>query len=83
MVENKFFLFHRVKNIGIWYTILDAIGKLSVFTNSMIIAFTTDIIPQVVYYFQNNYSMNGYFQSTLSHYQLTELDPRVNEAVCV
>lgn len=73
----------RVKNIGIWYAIMDAIGKISVFTNSMIIAFTTDIIPQLVYYFNNNYSMNGYFNSTLSVYEITKFDPSINVNNCV
>jgi len=73
----------RVKNIGIWYTILDAIGKLSVFTNSMILAFTTDIIPQIVFFFENGYSMRGYFVSTLSTYQLTDYDLPVDASTCV
>jgi anoctamin-1 len=38
----------RVRDIGVWYRILDSIGKLSVITNAFIIAFTTDFIPRLV-----------------------------------
>lgn len=44
----------RVKNIGIWYRILDSIGKLSVLTNAIIIAFTSDFIPRLIYYSKHN-----------------------------
>ncbi|KAJ8968708.1 hypothetical protein NQ314_002163 [Rhamnusium bicolor] len=39
----------RVKDIGVWYRILDSIGKLSVVTNGFIIAFTSEFIPKLVY----------------------------------
>lgn len=54
---------------------MDAIGKLCVFTNSMIIAFTTDIIPEMLYFLENGFSSEGYYASTLSVYQITPLDP--------
>lgn len=62
----------RVKNIGIWYRILDSIGKLSVLTNAIIIAFTSDFIPRLFFYSQNG-SMNGYLNSTLSSFNVSEL----------
>lgn len=57
----------RVKDIGVWYTILDALGKLSVFTNAVIIAFNTDIIPRMMYYFTNG-NLKNFYESTLSNY---------------
>ncbi|GJQ69772.1 hypothetical protein Trydic_g22331 [Trypoxylus dichotomus] len=39
----------RVRDIGVWYRILDSIGKLSVVTNGFIIAFTSNFIPRLVY----------------------------------
>lgn len=39
----------RVRDIGVWYRILDCIGKLSVITNGFIIAFTSEFIPRLVY----------------------------------
>lgn len=62
----------RVKNIGIWYGILDSIGKLSVLTNAVIIAFTSDFIPRTMYY-SKHHSMTGYINSTLSAFNLSDL----------
>ncbi|OTF80707.1 hypothetical protein BLA29_004251, partial [Euroglyphus maynei] len=59
--------------IGVWYTILDALGKLSVFTNAVIIAFNTDIIPRLMYYF-NNGNLKNFFASTLSNYVISSND---------
>ncbi|XP_046917089.2 LOW QUALITY PROTEIN: anoctamin-4-like [Dermatophagoides farinae] len=58
----------RVKNIGIWYRILDTICKLSVITNAMIIAFTTEFVPRLIYYFEHG-ALNGYVNSTLSFFE--------------
>lgn len=62
----------RVKNIGIWYKILDTIGKMSVITNAIIIAFTSDFIPRLYYYYENG-SLEGYFESTLSLFEIGDL----------
>jgi len=59
----------RVKNIGIWYRILDAIGKFSVVTNAFVIAFTSDFIPRMYYYTTHNYTMADYLNYTLSLYE--------------
>ncbi|OTF74678.1 anoctamin-1-like protein [Euroglyphus maynei] len=58
----------RVKNIGIWYRILDTICKLSVITNAMIIAFTTEFVPRLIYYFEHG-ALTGYVNSTLSFFE--------------
>lgn len=39
----------RVKNIGVWFHILDILGHLSVVTNALIIAFSSNFIPRIVY----------------------------------
>ena len=36
----------QVKNIGIWFKILEIVTKISVVVNSFVIAFTTDFIPR-------------------------------------
>ena len=36
----------QVKDIGIWYKILEIVTKISVVVNSFVIAFTTDFIPR-------------------------------------
>ncbi|PNF43988.1 hypothetical protein B7P43_G00902 [Cryptotermes secundus] len=39
----------RVKNIGVWFHILDILGTLSVVTNAFIIAFSSNFIPRMMY----------------------------------
>ncbi|XP_042894879.1 anoctamin-5 isoform X2 [Parasteatoda tepidariorum] len=60
----------RVQNIGIWYRILDSIGKLAVLSNAIIIAFTSDMIPRLVYrlYYSPDYSLDGFVEYTLSRF---------------
>ena len=74
----------RVKDIGIWHSILNGIGKLSVFTSSMILSFTTDIVPQLVYFVQNG-NLVDYFNSTMSIYEIKpeDLYPPNNATNCL
>ena len=39
----------QVRNIGIWFKILEILTKISVLINSFVIAFTTDFIPRWKY----------------------------------
>lgn len=66
----------RVKDIGIWYRILDSIGKLSVITNGFIIAFTSDFIPRLIYRFfvSENNSLDGYLNFTLANFNVNDLE---------
>ncbi|KAI8430339.1 hypothetical protein MSG28_000644 [Choristoneura fumiferana] len=58
----------RVNDIGVWYRILDSIGKLSVITNGFIIAFTSEFIPRLVYQFSHDGSLDGYVNHTLANF---------------
>ncbi|GFS73473.1 anoctamin-1 [Trichonephila clavipes] len=60
----------RVQNIGIWYRILDSIGKLAVLTNGIIIAFTSDMIPRIVYRItmSPDYTLHGFVNYSLSYF---------------
>lgn len=60
----------RVRDIGIWYRILDSIGKLSVITNGFIIAFTSDFIPRLIYQtsVSADGSLKGYLNFSLSYF---------------
>lgn len=62
----------RVNDIGVWYRILDSIGKLSIITNGFIIAFTSEFIPRLVYQFTNG-SMNHYVNHTLADFNISVL----------
>ncbi|XP_015601700.1 anoctamin-1 isoform X2 [Cephus cinctus] len=65
----------RVRDIGIWYKILDSISKLSVITNAFIIAFTSNFIPRLVYLMtvSDNYSLDGFLEHSLSKFNTTDL----------
>lgn len=71
-------VFARVRNIGIWYRILDSISKLAVITNGFIIAFTSDFVPRLVYayyYSPVRGSLDGYINFTLSNFNTSEYEP--------
>ncbi|VEN38241.1 unnamed protein product [Callosobruchus maculatus] len=63
----------RVKDIGVWYRILDSIGKLSVVTNAFIIAFTSDFIPKLVY-LNAHKSLDNYLENSLSYFNTSDFD---------
>ncbi|RWS20154.1 hypothetical protein B4U80_02926, partial [Leptotrombidium deliense] len=63
----------RVKDIGVWYGILEVIGKLAVLSNALIIAFTSDFIPRI-YHLAKYGSMETYVNETLSFYESKEFN---------
>ncbi|GAB0099220.1 Anoctamin [Sergentomyia squamirostris] len=75
----------RVRDIGIWYRILDSIGKLSVITNGFIIAFTSDFIPRLVYQIvvSPDGSLKGYMNYSLAYFDTRDLqagsEPQMTE----
>ncbi|KAI3380610.1 hypothetical protein SNEBB_011198 [Seison nebaliae] len=71
------------RNIGIWVKIISAMAKIAVITNAVIIAWTTDFIPRLVYKFAfegNNdvYQYNSYMNFTLSYYPIETLNITTN-----
>ncbi|XP_053600651.1 anoctamin-1 isoform X3 [Plodia interpunctella] len=64
----------RVTDIGVWYRILDSIGKLSIITNGFIIAFTSEFIPRLVYRMSNGGDMDGYVKYTLANFDTSVLE---------
>ena len=39
----------RVEDIGEWYSVIEAIGKVAVLMNVFILAFTSEFIPKLAY----------------------------------
>ncbi|XP_034248774.1 anoctamin-1-like isoform X2 [Thrips palmi] len=68
----------RVRDIGVWYRILDSIGKLSVITNGCIIAFTSNFIPRLVYAFavSENNSLDGFLNHSLAYFNMSDLEKK-------
>ncbi|KAF3826318.1 hypothetical protein GH733_006432 [Mirounga leonina] len=69
----------KAQDIGAWQPIMQGIAILAVVTNAMIIAFTSDMIPRLVYYWSfsvppygnhTHYTMEGYINSTLSIFKV-------------
>ncbi|CAF4896928.1 unnamed protein product [Pieris macdunnoughi] len=63
----------RVNDIGVWYKILDSIGKVSIITNGFIIAFTSDFIPRLVYKYTSG-TLDQYVNHTLTDFNVTVLE---------
>uniref|UniRef100_G3Q4R9 Anoctamin n=1 Tax=Gasterosteus aculeatus aculeatus TaxID=481459 RepID=G3Q4R9_GASAC len=71
----------KAQDIGAWQPILQGIAILAVATNAMIIAFTSDMIPRLVYYWSfsvypygdhSNHTMQGYINSSLSVFNIDD-----------
>ncbi|XP_028425965.1 LOW QUALITY PROTEIN: anoctamin-6 [Perca flavescens] len=71
----------KAQDIGAWQPILQGIAILAVATNAMIIAFTSDMIPRLVYYWSfsvypygdhSNSTMQGYINSSLSIFNIED-----------
>ncbi|KAM6962138.1 anoctamin-6 [Tautogolabrus adspersus] len=71
----------KAQDIGAWQPILQAVAILAVATNAMIIAFTSDMIPRLVYYWSfsvypygdyGNHTMEGYINTSLSIFDIKD-----------
>ncbi|XP_068947401.1 anoctamin-5 isoform X10 [Petaurus breviceps papuanus] len=66
----------KAHSIGVWQEILNGMAVLSVVTNAFIVAFTSDMIPRLVYYYaystDPNSPMSGYINNSLSVFQTSD-----------
>ncbi|KAM6896348.1 anoctamin-6 [Lycodopsis pacificus] len=71
----------KAQDIGAWQPILHSVAIVAVATNAMIIAFTSDMIPRLVYYWSfsvypygdhHNNTMQGYINSSLSIFNISD-----------
>lgn len=56
----------RAQDIGVWFTILDALAQLAVISNAFLIAFTSEFLPRLLYQYQYNWDLVGYTNFTLA-----------------
>ncbi|XP_065813201.1 anoctamin-5 isoform X2 [Labrus bergylta] len=67
----------KAHSIGAWQEILNGMAVLSVVTNAFIVAFTSDMIPRLVYMYayqsKEEMSMKGYINSSLSVFNISEI----------
>lgn len=82
---------HRATNIGIWFRILDVVAKLAIISNAVIIAFTSNFIPRMMYRYLINKDHNdeGFLNDTLSYFNTSHfqesarpLFPSLNVTMC-
>ncbi|KAK7868057.1 hypothetical protein R5R35_007504 [Gryllus longicercus] len=81
----------RVKNIGVWFRIMDIIARMSVVTNAFIIAFSSNFIPRLVYMMtvtRNNTDV-GFLNFTLAYFNTSDfkeneapIHPNMNVSIC-
>uniref|UniRef100_A0A672T9Q3 Anoctamin n=1 Tax=Sinocyclocheilus grahami TaxID=75366 RepID=A0A672T9Q3_SINGR len=71
----------KAQDIGAWQPILQGVAILAVATNAAIIAFTSDMIPRLVYYWAfsvspysdgSDHTMTGYINSSLSVFNIAD-----------
>ncbi|XP_064198338.1 anoctamin-6-like [Anguilla rostrata] len=71
----------KAQDIGAWQPILQGVAILAVATNAAIIAFTSDMIPRLVYYWSfsaypygqhTSNTMEGYINNTLSVFNIED-----------
>ncbi|XP_070129539.1 anoctamin-5 isoform X2 [Equus przewalskii] len=66
----------KAHSIGVWQDILYGMAVLSVATNAFIVAFTSDIIPRLVYYYAYSTDatepMKGYINNSLSTFLIAD-----------
>ncbi|KAK3097463.1 hypothetical protein FSP39_009845, partial [Pinctada imbricata] len=67
----------RAQDIGIWFGILRGISAIAVVSNAVIIAFTSEFIPKLVYTYgySNDTSLNGYVEFSLSNFATKDFQP--------
>lgn len=59
----------RVRNIGVWYNIMAIVSKMAVTSSAIIIAFSTNFIPKLVYKMTtHDNTLEGYLDFTLAHF---------------
>uniref|UniRef100_A0AC35U6X5 Anoctamin n=1 Tax=Rhabditophanes sp. KR3021 TaxID=114890 RepID=A0AC35U6X5_9BILA len=65
------------KNIGIWLSILDGISTFAVLVNASVIAFTSDFVPKLFYYFKYEKELYGYMDNSLSYFDASLLNMNI------
>ncbi|XP_042191668.1 anoctamin-6 isoform X2 [Callorhinchus milii] len=75
----------KAQDIGAWQPILQGVAVFAAVTNALIIAFTSDMIPRLVYYWSlsvypygqfSSPTMEGYINSSLSVFRVSDFTDR-------
>jgi len=68
----------KVRSIGVWFNIMETVGRISILTNALIIALTSEFIPKMVYsrFYSEDNSLDGYVDWTLSSFAMNTTECR-------
>ena len=66
----------KVRSIGVWFQIMETVGWISIITNALIIAITSEFIPKAVYlyHYSQDQSLTGYVDFSLSRIDMIDID---------
>ncbi|XP_055585585.1 anoctamin-1 [Uranotaenia lowii] len=81
----KFLLFYkravpqRARNIGMWYNVMHALGKVAVLSSAFIIAFSSNFIPRLMYIYVVNpeHTDRGFVNHTLAYFNVSDFEKGV------
>lgn len=64
----------RVKGIGVWMSIMNVIGRISVASNAFIIAFSSNFIPKLIYSmkYNRNKTEDGFLEYSLAYFNTSD-----------
>jgi len=67
----------KVRSIGVWFDIMETLGRVAVIANAFILAITSEFIPKSVYlyFYSKDGTLDGYVDFSLSHFDPEDLDP--------
>jgi len=80
LVQHRRPIAQKVQSIGVWFDIMETLGRISIITNAFIIALTSEFIPKAVYrgFYSTDGSLNGYVNFTLSYMDPQHIDRTSN-----
>ncbi|XP_075154721.1 anoctamin-2-like isoform X2 [Haematobia irritans] len=71
----------RAHEIGVWFNIMQVVTRIAVTSCALIIAFSTNFIPKLVYVlYSGDTELTGYLNFTLAHFNTKdfEIQPRIS-----
>jgi len=77
LVQHRRPIAQKVQSIGVWFDIMETLGRISIITNAFIIALTSEFIPKLLYktIYSPDGTLHGYVDFTLSKFNPEDMDP--------
>ncbi|XP_064600079.1 anoctamin-1-like isoform X3 [Liolophura sinensis] len=66
----------RVKDIGIWYSVLYGVSRIAIISNAFILALTADFLPRLIYRiaYSEDGTSKGFWNGTLSYFDTSDFE---------